>query len=263
MHRGYVEAVVTQGQKAILALSIALVATRLQAAEHPVALPKDADCASCHEDKTKGKAIHSAIAMGCNTCHEVKTEGETTTVNLTSPKEELCFTCHEKSKDETQHLPYEKGQCVTCHDPHASDYPKQVRAEVNTLCLQCHAVQRPQGDTMMLIGNQSLLVADFRVIPKVVADPAVRVGHPFDKHPMASVADPLRGNETMSCLSCHRPHSSPQEKLIQTTKEGVDLCNSCHQAFEAQKRPPAAGQVSAAGPTDKKGQVPSATEHKQ
>ncbi len=227
---------------------------RAAAAEHPVALPKDADCTSCHEDKTKGKAVHSAIAMGCTTCHEVKTEGETTTVNLTSPKEEICFTCHEKSKEETQHHPYEKGQCVTCHDPHTSEYPKQVRAEVNVLCLQCHAVQRPQGDTMTLAGNQSILVADFKLIPKIVSDPLVRRGHPFDKHPMADVADPLRGNEKMSCLSCHQPHTSPQEHLIRTTKEDVDLCNACHQAFEAQKQgtPPTAAGAPAKNKTESK-----------
>ena len=35
---------------------------------HPVPLdPKQdpATCAQCHEDKTKGKSVHSAIAMGC------------------------------------------------------------------------------------------------------------------------------------------------------------------------------------------------------
>ena len=28
-----------------------------------------ATCVQCHEDKTKGKAVHSAIAMGCTACH--------------------------------------------------------------------------------------------------------------------------------------------------------------------------------------------------
>lgn len=236
------EVVVKHRQHAALAFLFVLAVGvfPVLAAEHPVALPKDADCASCHEDKTKAKAVHSAIAMGCTTCHEVKTEGETTTVNLTAAKDALCFTCHEQSKDDTQHQPYAKGQCVVCHDPHTSDYPKQVRGDVNVLCLQCHAVQRPQGDTMTLLGNQTISTADFRTFPKIVADPSVRTGHPFTKHPMAKVADPLRGNEPMSCLSCHQPHSSQQEKLAQTAKPGVDLCDSCHQAFEAQKHPASA-----------------------
>src|SRR5207248_8292325 len=109
------EAVVKQTWKLALGLLLVLAAARLPlvAAEHPIKLDKDADCASCHEDKTKGKAVHSAIAMGCTTCHDDKTEGETTAVNLTSPKDQLCFTCHDKAKEEVKHGPYEKGSCVT------------------------------------------------------------------------------------------------------------------------------------------------------
>ena len=46
------------------------------AAKHPVPLDPKADsstCIACHEDKTKGKAVHSAIAMGCTSCHEIRT----------------------------------------------------------------------------------------------------------------------------------------------------------------------------------------------
>ena len=38
---------------------------------HPVPLDKNTDsakCAECHEDKAKGKFVHSAIAMGCTSC---------------------------------------------------------------------------------------------------------------------------------------------------------------------------------------------------
>src|ERR1700690_238424 len=51
-------------------------AGRVSAEQHPVPLDPKADpstCVACHEDKTKGKAVHSAIAMGCTSCHEVRT----------------------------------------------------------------------------------------------------------------------------------------------------------------------------------------------
>ncbi|MFZ0537857.1 MAG: hypothetical protein WAM47_13370, partial [Candidatus Sulfotelmatobacter sp.] len=51
-------------------------AGRVSAAKHPVTLDPKADpatCLTCHEDKTKGKSVHSAIAMGCTACHEIRT----------------------------------------------------------------------------------------------------------------------------------------------------------------------------------------------
>ena len=129
----------TRLSKTIVFTAIVVYAIRLQAGEHPVALEKNTDaakCLECHDDKDKGKHVHSAIAMGCTTCHEVKVEKDTTFVNLVSPREELCLTCHEKSTQATLHGPYGKGSCVLCHDPHSSDYDKQLRAEGNAVVLE-------------------------------------------------------------------------------------------------------------------------------
>lgn len=214
----------------LLMMATLALAVRLAAVEHPVKLEKDADCASCHEDKAKGKAVHSAIAMGCTSCHDVKTAGETTTVELNAPKEQLCFSCHDKSKDEVQHAPYAKGQCTTCHDPHTSDFPKQVLAPVNQQCLTCHADRPVKGDTVTLLKTQTMPASEFAEIPKIVPTPLAKYGHPWVTHPMTDIPDPLRGGEKMSCLSCHNPHSSPIEKLAQQTKPGQDLCETCHDA---------------------------------
>jgi hypothetical protein len=46
------------------------------AGKHPVPLDPKADpktCLECHSDKTEGKSVHSAMAMGCTTCHESQT----------------------------------------------------------------------------------------------------------------------------------------------------------------------------------------------
>ena len=45
------------------------------AATHPVPLQFNVDTrqvSECHEDKAKGKAVHSAIPMGCKSCHEIR-----------------------------------------------------------------------------------------------------------------------------------------------------------------------------------------------
>jgi predicted CXXCH cytochrome family protein len=88
--------------------------------EHPGILAKDADCSSCHADKTRGKSVHSAMAMPCIVCHLAKTQGDMTTLNLAMPKEQICFACHQTSSELQKHSPVVKGQCVDCHDAHRS-----------------------------------------------------------------------------------------------------------------------------------------------
>jgi predicted CXXCH cytochrome family protein len=216
----------------------------LVAAEHPVPLPKDVqdkNCLECHDDKSKGKAVHSAMQMGCSTCHNVKSDGTTTTVELVAPKNELCFTCHEKSKEEVLHQPYEQGRCTVCHSPHSSDFPKQTRAAGNALCLGCHAERNVAGDKVALFAAQEIPAAEFAAIPKILPNEQAQIGHPFASHPVSGMADPTNPAQKISCLSCHDQHASSQEHLIRTAKDAktgkdADICNSCHQAYEAQQR---------------------------
>jgi predicted CXXCH cytochrome family protein len=226
------EAVVKQTWKLALGFLLVVAAARLPlvAAEHPVKLEKDADCATCHEDKTKGKAVHSAIAMGCTTCHDVKTEGETTTVTLTSPKDQLCFTCHEKAKEEVKHGPYEKGSCVTCHDPHTSDFPKQLRAELNAnFCLECHGPRKDLPEKVSLFKSQEITRDEFTQIPKIFLSADHASGHPIDRHPTTGIANPMKPEEKLSCTSCHATHASTEAKLLpKPDKDGRDVCAQCH-----------------------------------
>lgn len=223
------------GFRLIPLTGVMVVATALATlgGEHPVALEKDADCASCHEDKTKGKSVHSAIAMGCTTCHEVKTENETTTVNLTAPKQELCLTCHAATDDPVKHAPYQKGQCVVCHDPHVSEFFKQLRAPTNNLCFACHATQQPtvkldpETRQATLFGTQVLSFDDYRAAPKLGLDKGGGSGHPMPGHPISG-NDP-KTKQPISCLTCHQPHSSKLEKLMPSeVKNDLELCSRCH-----------------------------------
>jgi len=208
---------------------------RVAAAEHPVKLEKDADCASCHEDKTKGKAVHSAIAMGCTTCHEIKTEGETTTVNLVSPKEELCFTCHEKSKDDVKHGPYDKGSCTSCHDPHASEFPKQLKAAASTLCFGCHVLDQgaklsDDKKNVTLPWGTTLDTDYYKQATKIGLEKGNRTGHPMVMHPVSgknTLGKPT--DPDISCLSCHVPHSSKAKSLMpEGVTSDIEICGRCH-----------------------------------
>jgi predicted CXXCH cytochrome family protein len=107
---------------ALIGSLLLLLAAAIQssAVEHPGILPKDANCSSCHADKTSGKSVHSAMEVSCTVCHLVKTEGDMTTINLAMPRQQICFACHEKSAELQQHSPVVEGQCVDCHDIHSS-----------------------------------------------------------------------------------------------------------------------------------------------
>ena len=111
----------------ILFALIALLLSRATAAVHPVPLdPKtdSAKCLECHEDKSKGKAVHSAIAMGCLSCHEIRVNKDVTRVKLiTTTPYALCLTCHaDKKAAEIKgkvHPPAVRD-CLKCHDPHTA-----------------------------------------------------------------------------------------------------------------------------------------------
>jgi predicted CXXCH cytochrome family protein len=130
--------------------AIALLVARASAAVHPVPLDKNVDaakCLECHEDKSKGKFVHSAIATGCLSCHEVRVNRDITRVKLiTSTPQALCLTCH-ADKDTaklkgTVHPPAVRD-CIKCHDPHVSDNKNQLLKATagekgKNLCLDCH-----------------------------------------------------------------------------------------------------------------------------
>ncbi|HXZ81942.1 MAG TPA: cytochrome c3 family protein [Terriglobales bacterium] len=210
--------------------------------EHPVPLEANVDaakCLECHEDKSKGKNVHTAISMGCTACHEVKTEKDVTTVNLNQPKDQLCFTCHAKTAKEsdTQHGPYDKGQCLTCHDPHVSDYAKQLRADLNaSFCLECHSSRKDVPEKVAIFKSQEMSRDDFQQIPKLYLSFDLRSGHPIDKHPTLGVPNPMKPTEKLTCTSCHATHTSTQAKLLpELDKEGRDICTQCHLVVDTAK----------------------------
>jgi predicted CXXCH cytochrome family protein len=123
-----------------------------QAKTHPVPLEPGTDsakCVTCHEDKTKGKAVHSAIAGGCLSCHELRVSKDVTRIKLTAVTSvKLCLQCH-AAMDAAQikgrvHAPAVRD-CLKCHDPHVSDLKNQLlkatdgAAKDSNLCLQCHS----------------------------------------------------------------------------------------------------------------------------
>ena len=230
----------------------------LRAGLHPVPLDPSIDsakCLECHEVKTKGKSVHSAMASGCLTCHEVRVNKEVTRVKLvTATVVALCVTCHEDKKESNIqgkiHKPAARD-CLLCHDPHTSENRKQLVKPTSgenkdeNLCLSCHSkgMGVPKGgsrhaaldmgcDTCHLTHKTGdRFQREFayhlaKATPQLCLDChdandesliKTHHGQPFAK------AD---------CIGCHDPHQSASPKLMQKYLHppfAEKSCEICHE----------------------------------
>jgi predicted CXXCH cytochrome family protein len=240
----------------ILVLMIGAVATPAFAKTHPVPLDKNVDsskCLECHEDKTKGKAVHSAIQMGCLSCHEVRVNRDVTRVKLkTTTTQALCLSCHDEKKVDpakTMHPPAVRD-CVKCHDPHESDFPNQLLKSTSGTtreengCLQCHntGMNVPKDGSRhaaLDMGCDTCHVThkngdkgkvEFAAhLKKDVPALCVDCHDPKDADlQKAHMGQPFG---SANCLQCHNPHQSDKPKLMQAFLHNPfenKMCDSCH-----------------------------------
>src|SRR5579864_997023 len=223
---------------------------------HPVPLDKNTDsakCIECHAEKSTGKSVHSAIAMGCMTCHEVRVNRDITRVKLTTATpSNLCLTCHADKKAAdlkgTVHPPAVRD-CLTCHDPHTSDNKNQLLkptsgGEKENLCLTCHkiGVKVPEKGsrhaaldmgcdtchTTHKTGEVGKPEFDFHLTK---AAPALCLDCHDAKDENLVKAHQGQPFGTANCTQCHDPHESTQAKLMQKFTHppfAEKSCDTCH-----------------------------------
>lgn len=241
---------------ALLVLVIA--ACPAQAKTHPVPLDKNVDsakCLECHEDKSKGKFVHSAIQTGCLSCHEVRVNRDVTRVKLiTTTPYKLCLTCH-SDKDATQikgtvHKPAVRD-CLTCHDPHTSDNKFQLLKATSgdkkdNLCLTCHnqGVDVPEKGsrhaaldmgcetchTVHKTGGELTTENRFHLTKAV---PTLCVDCHDVKDATLQKAHQNQPFEKANCLTCHDAHQSAVPKLMAKFLHppfAEKSCDTCHAA---------------------------------
>jgi predicted CXXCH cytochrome family protein len=210
-----------------------------QAKVHPVPLEKDADaatCLQCHEDKSKGKFVHTAIQTGCLSCHEIRVNRDVTRVKLKDPVPyKLCLSCHsdKDAKEIKGHVhPPAVRDCLACHDPHTSDNKFQLIKATSgdkkeNLCLTCHT----QGTNVPEKGSRHAALDmgcdTCHVTHKTGADLTEENKFHLTKNSPALCLDCHDAKDedlqkahhnqpfaTADCLQCHNPHQSPQPKLM-------------------------------------------------
>ncbi len=205
-------------------------------------------CMVCHqakEEEFNKKVVHAPVEEGCSTCHDphqsakrfqLKGKGKGKSVSA------LCFNCHDKTifSRKFQHGPVGVGDCIACHNAHASDVEQLLIAPKSDgqVCFQCHADRRDSFNLkqvhapvkedcgqchdphssdykMQLIKEQNALCKDChqKKSPKLFQD----IANAKFKH---APVDEGR------CASCHRPHSSNYKPLLDDTME--KLCFQCH-----------------------------------
>lgn len=233
---------ISQSARYIVASVLCFVALRAgaQTTEHPVLLGKNRDpakCIECHEDKSKGKYVHSAIAMGCTICHSVTSNKNATLISLVSPADELCFTCHSKSSDPVLHRPYAQGNCIVCHSPHASDWPSHILARQQDLCMGCHVRAQLnvnyQKRTATVPWGVTLTLDQLNGWRYIGLNKTLTADHPIEGHPVTGPNSALgKSAPEITCLSCHQPHHSASANLLPPkVLNETALCETCHKNF--------------------------------
>lgn len=104
-------------------------------------------CYGCHLDKKQQftRPFHHRVNEGlvkCTDCHNPHGGFLARQLRATASQDLVCFKCH---ADKAGPFVYEHESvkvegCAICHTPHGSSNPRLLkRAQVNLLCLECHA----------------------------------------------------------------------------------------------------------------------------
>jgi predicted CXXCH cytochrome family protein len=94
-----------------------------------------------HKETQKGPVSSSHLPYQdkqCDDCHDKLQQG-----GLIRPKNELCFVCHtDFIKGTNVHGPVATADCLACHEPHTSSFPKLLKSPPEKICGTCHREKR-------------------------------------------------------------------------------------------------------------------------
>jgi DmsE family decaheme c-type cytochrome len=104
-------------------------------------------CYGCHLEAKQqfGRTFHHRVNEGlvqCSDCHNPHGGFLVRQVRATASQDLVCFKCHTDKAGPFvhEHEAVKIEGCVACHTPHGSSNPRLLkRAQVNLLCLECHA----------------------------------------------------------------------------------------------------------------------------
>ncbi|MDH3568520.1 MAG: hypothetical protein OEM61_14360, partial [Desulfobacteraceae bacterium] len=136
----------------------------------------------------------------------------------------------------TVHMPYEDGDCLTCHNPHASDNPGVTTEAQKQLCMSCHSDFEAQ---MQGMASQHLPVAAGQCSgchnPHQSKLSSLLLAESPDLCLVCHEELKTRMDEGNShspaerdCQRCHLPHAASIDNLLTLPLQA--LCGECHEA---------------------------------
>ncbi len=177
-------------------------------------------CFTCHVDKAeafKGKKfVHKPVQDKCVNCHSPHS-GDFQYNLPAEATQDLCFRCHKDKKEWISKVKVKHGgltterKCLACHDPHVSDYAKQlIKAPMDT-CMTCHDKQLDTPDGKIM--NMKSYLENNK-----------------DHH------GPIKQKD---CSACHNTHGSDNFRILRKyfppvfyapfDPKNYDLCFNCHE----------------------------------
>ncbi|MBE0583003.1 MAG: cytochrome c3 family protein, partial [Desulfofustis sp.] len=175
----------------------------------------------------------------CDSCHR---SDQPSADDIVSETPDLCYNCHDAYEGEFMHSPSSLGECLICHDPHASDQRFLLNEKEPDLCYLCHdqieglmtdkrnATHAPAVDNCTACHNPHVSEVGSTLLKEQVkplctgchAEEGVDL--PVDINGVAYKHGPLETDS--SCLNCHDPHATIFENHL--LAEPMDLCLRCH-----------------------------------
>lgn len=161
---------------------------------------------------------------------------------------DACAGCHATAVDSTARtFSAPSLDCYVCHglvDPkhskdstlvHLSKKRNDNARIVTSLCAQCH-VRTGHSRSSKLPYPNNFVAGDnlFRDFSVDFGPTALAALNPGDRHVLENVRDVvIRGQEEVTCLSCHDVHKQSTRKHHKLVKS--ELCLNCHQATGSMK----------------------------
>lgn len=234
------------------------------------AKPRDAVCASCHEERTRlGHPLvdeqSQSVAeptLACLSCHAFAGEPPDTvpwtmesdhlrhpqaawlfdTEVLRAPQAQwTCLECHDEPQGDAVAVKVHGGACFLCHDPHRASMTEP------TSCTVCHAIDLKHGakgatlaETCMKCHaphHNSREASDQCAVchSKHRGDSRITTHALFDGHPSCGTcheAHSFSERAVKPCASCH------EELPVLAARAGAhEDCASCHRPHEPERGP--------------------------
>jgi DmsE family decaheme c-type cytochrome len=137
--------------------------------EHLLKVAQPKLCFQCHTDIKPqfSMPFHHKVEEGlmkCSDCHDAHGTFGKTNLKSSSQMDAVCTKCHTETAGPFvyEHDVVKAEGCMACHTPHGGPNPRLLnRANVNTVCLQCHSPS-PNFTTSLPLGPSHNQAAQYQ-----------------------------------------------------------------------------------------------------